>query len=191
MATGNTEQSANAEFVYGRYRRSQLIIELSRLRDLGENRADAASQFIGGECRVAGLATARAYQGIRRNDAISTVLYLRLVTETALRIAWLADDDGGKADAKGRPLVDASRLRTRTRMLTKRDLMHLRASFVAIHDPEDDDRDKLADQLNELVDATRSRQPRELRKTWPPQGRGAMPMPGIVFARRWCIRALR
>lgn len=145
--------SQNAEFVYGRYRRSQLTAELDRLRDLGEGRDDDASQFIGGECRVAGLATARAYEAILSNDAIGSILYLRLIAETAIRVTWLADDDTGGADSEGRPTVDASRLRTRIRQLTRRDLEHLRASFVAIHDPGDEDPDGLSDLLQGLIDA--------------------------------------
>jgi hypothetical protein len=108
------------------------INRLTELRDLGERRQDAASRFIGSECRVAAYAYIQSSNASARGEPIGAMQFLRLFLEAIIRVRWLAGDQD-LGDADGQLVVDRATVIERVRRLTKRDLLNLRAAYVAIN----------------------------------------------------------
>lgn len=110
-----------------------LVNELARIRDEGERRWDESSQFVGTESRIALYSLVHGRNATARGELLGGLQYLRLLSETVIRMRWAAGDGEEVGDPDGRPLIDATVARARIRSLQKRDLAHLLAAYRAIH----------------------------------------------------------
>ncbi len=100
-------------------------------RDHGERQLDEASQFIGSECRVALYAFIHGNNAIARDELLGGMQYLRLLSETAIRVGWIAGDSH-EAGPDGYTVVDPAAATSRIESMRKRDLLLLASASRAI-----------------------------------------------------------
>jgi hypothetical protein len=102
--------------------RSEMIRHAGHLRDAGERSSDDAARYIGSECRLLAYALENGGKAVARREIVGALMYLRLISETGIRLYWVLGDhaDGGDPDAI--PTADPTAIRERVLGLRKRDL---------------------------------------------------------------------
>lgn len=108
-----------------------ILAELQRLAQAGDGRTDEPSRYVGAECGVAWYALDRGGVAVENDEVVGGTMFLRVVAETAIRVAWIAGDDP-PAGPDGRLAVDPVTARERTARMNKRDLMQLSGAYKAI-----------------------------------------------------------
>jgi len=97
-----------------------------------ESSSDEALRFVAGEIRLVELGIVRSGQA-GSGDRIGAILWRRLATEAALRLAWIAGENL-EGDASGRLRVDSDEARERIARMRARDIRQLTGAYRAIRD---------------------------------------------------------
>jgi hypothetical protein len=109
---------------------------LVKVRDVGESRSDPESRFIGSEVRVATYAYLHGSNATARDEALGGLMYLRLLTETAIRLRWLAGPYGDEEPGGDRQ-IDPTDSKRRIQRLRKRDLRLQVGAYRALREVEE------------------------------------------------------
>jgi hypothetical protein len=106
---------------------------LEALRAISEtNRTDAESIFIAAEARVAVHAGVHGRTALADGDILGGWMYVRLLTETWIRIRWIAGLSANEPDRDGAPVIDRADTIVRIAALAKRDYGLSLAAFKAV-----------------------------------------------------------
>lgn len=94
----------------------EILVQISETE-----RADAESKFIAAEARVAVHATTHGRTALANGDILGGWMYVRLLTETGIRIRWMAGPSADQPDDQGAPRIDRADTIARIGSMAKRD----------------------------------------------------------------------
>jgi hypothetical protein len=105
----------------------KMLVDISKTE-----RTDAESRFVAAEAGVAGYALVHARASLADGDVLGGWMYIRLLTETGIRLRWIAGPSAAEPDAQGAPRIDRSDTLARIASLAKRDYGLTLGSYKAV-----------------------------------------------------------
>jgi hypothetical protein len=95
-------------------------------------RTDAESKFIAAEAGVGAHALTHGRAALADGDIIGGWMYVRLLTETGIRIRWIAGPSADQPDNDGAPTIDREDTIARIAAMAKRDYRLTLAGYRAV-----------------------------------------------------------
>lgn len=143
-----------------RYRPKVHADPLETLRRISRtDRTDSENRFIAAEAGVAVYAVTHGRSALSDGDILAGWMYVRLLTETGIRIRWIAGPSADGPDADGAPTIDRADTVSRIAAMAKRDYRLMLASYQAVRQIRIDAGQPLGEDLSDGLMALANRIP--------------------------------